>query len=467
MEAIRKQLETEIAKRTQLEKTVSSQKAEIAKLKDRNVKQDKELNKALKDLKDREWDVKQLLSKQDKTIVEHVHVLEEAKRVTDRQLAEAQIELQKNQKFIQSLQVAKSKMSGEAEDLVLKYGRELRAKEQEIKTQEKRTVEVQANLEKERQAKDEAELHIHRVRTELQQAKQQAEELAEQLVAAQRSKTALENELDRLVEETDADDSLAKMQRQYESRIEQLETQLDESEMAKATSARIRDQIERQHAEIRKLVMASSPADTDFHSKLMREFQRAEDSLKKELSVRPKHPRLSGANELRPNSTHSSPRKSLAPSQSTGVLGHSDPSRSSDKQVTALKQQVQLLEVQMVASTRVRMHLEASVRELTVELNNSDGSKQFLEKYKARLVKENDRLAQLLQEETEARRTAEASQVDGVQAMWTKFQKAIHEERENYGRLEESRKALVGSLIVKLHSLTQGTVAGTTAHCSE
>ena len=42
------------------------------------------------DLKSREWEVKQLESKQDKTIVEHVHFLEEAKRVTDRQLADAQ-----------------------------------------------------------------------------------------------------------------------------------------------------------------------------------------------------------------------------------------------------------------------------------------------------------------------------------------------------------------------------------------
>ncbi|KAF8958407.1 myosin II heavy chain [Flammula alnicola] len=435
LEIARKQLETETAKRTQLEKTVSTQKAEIAKLKDRNSNLEKDLNKTLTDLKAREWDVKQLLSKQDKTIVEHVHVLQEAKLVTDRQLQEAQLELQRNNAYIMSLRQAKAKASGEAEDLALKFDGELRAKDHEIKAQERGR----------RRAKEEADLQTHRVLRELQQTGQQAEELSEQLTAVTRSKEALENELERLADDVEGGDSLAKLQRQYETRIAFLESQLDESEMAKATSSKIRDQIERQHADIRQLVLASSPADPAFHSKLLRQFQLAEEALQKELSVRPKNPRLSGANELQPMSNTSTPsRKSLkAPRTSLQPDAQADPSRTSDRQVAALKQQLQLLEIQMAASERVRRHLEASVRELTAELDNSDGSKHFLEQYKARLVKENARLTELLQEEAEARRTAEASQIDGVQAMWAKFQQTIAEERENYTRLEASRKALL------------------------
>ncbi|CAA7270852.1 unnamed protein product [Cyclocybe aegerita] len=120
-----------------------------------------------------------------------------------------------------------------------------------------------------------------------------------------------------------------------------------------------------------------------------------------------------------------------------------EPPRASEKQVAQLKQQVQLLEIQMVASDRVRRHLEASIRELTTELEKADGSKQFLEQYKARLMKENTMLSALLKEEAEARRTAEAAQADGVQAMWNKFQKTITEERENYSRLEESKRAVL------------------------
>ncbi len=445
LETARKQLEAETAKRTQLERTVSTQKAELAKFKDRNTNLEKDLNKTLTELKAREWDVKQLLSKQDKTIVEHVHVLEEAKRVTDKQLQQAQAELERNNVYILSLKQSKSKASGEFEDLSMKFDKELRAKDQELKAQEKRTAEALALFEKERRGKEEAELQVHRVLRELQQTGQQAEELAEQLAATTRSKAALENELDRLADDIEGGDSVAKLQREYETRIALLESQLDEAEMGKTTAAKIRDQIERQHAEIRQLVLASSPADPDFHSRLLREFQRAEESLQKELSVRPRNPRLSGANELRPLSNHSTPsRKALSATKSAIRTDE-----GTDRQVAVLKQQLQLLELQMAASESVRRHLEASIRTLTAELDKSDGSKQSLERYRAHLVQENTRLSELLKEEAEARQTAEAAQIDGVQAMWAKFQHAIGEERENYHRLEESRKALVSPCLIK------------------
>ena len=120
LDAVKKQLEAETAKRSQLEHAVSNQKAEIIRLKDHNVKLDRDLNKALTDLKNREWEIKQLESRQDKTIVEHVHVLEEAKRVTDRQLQEARAELAQNVAYIRSLEKARSRQTEENED----YARE-------------------------------------------------------------------------------------------------------------------------------------------------------------------------------------------------------------------------------------------------------------------------------------------------------------------------------------------------------
>lgn len=63
---------------------MATQKSEIAKLKERNTKLDKDLNTALDTLKQKEWECTQLEKRQDKTIVEHVHVLQEAKAVTDR-----------------------------------------------------------------------------------------------------------------------------------------------------------------------------------------------------------------------------------------------------------------------------------------------------------------------------------------------------------------------------------------------
>ena len=99
----------------------------------------------------------------------------------------------------------------------------------------------------------------------------------------------------------------------------------------------------------------------------------------------------------------------------------------------------------MAASECVRQHLESLIRDMTADLENSDGSKHILQQYRTRLAKENARLAELLEEEAQARRTAEAAQMDGVQAMWNKVQQTMADERESYSRLEESRKPLVSS----------------------
>lgn len=412
-------------------------------MKDRNAKLDRELNKALNDLKAREWDVKQLLSKQDKTIVEHVHVLEEAKRVTDRLLQEAQMELRRNEKFIRSLQSAKTKMASEAEDMAVKNERELRTKEKEVKVQQEKVTQALADVDKERQGREEAELQIRRLQYELQQVQHHAEDVEGQLLLVQQSKSTLEDELDRLAEETESGDSLAKMQRQYEARIAHLENELDEKEQSEATAVNIRERIERQHAELRQLIINSGPTDTDFHSRLLRELQRSDDLLDKERMSRLHRSRSSNANGLQPMSGNNTPRKSLTPKTHPRQSMNSESIRNSERQVAALKQQVQILEIQMVASERVRRHLETSIREMLTEVENGDGSKQFLQQYRARLARENAKLAELLQEETEARRTAEAAQVDGIQAMWAKFQKTLDDERDSYARLEESRKAIV------------------------
>ena len=105
----------------------------------------------------------------------------------------------------------------------------------------------------------------------------------------------------------------------------------------------------------------------------------------------------------------------------------------------------------MAASERVRRHLETSLKEMTEELQHSDGSKQSLQAYRARLAKENTKLNDLLKEEAQSRREASAAHSEGLQKMWNKFQETISEERESYTRLEESRKALVSDLDIVVH----------------
>lgn len=278
----------------QLEKASTSQKAEIAKLKDRNTKIDKELTKALDDLKAREWDVKQLLSKQDKTIVEHVHVLEEAKRVTDRLLHEAQLELRRNEKFIRSLQSAKSKMASEAEDMAVKNERELRTKEKEVKMQQEKVTQALVGVEKERKGKEEAELQILRLQYELQQVKNHAKDVEDQLLAVQQSKSALEDEVDKLAREAgNSGGSLVNgLQRQYDDEVfnhnnnggwkkekERLKTRI--ADLEKAYEASTGAQTEQQtqilalHSQVRELrgVLDEAEADRTLLQKARRALQ--------------------------------------------------------------------------------------------------------------------------------------------------------------------------------------------------
>lgn len=171
LQGVKKQLESENTKRSQLEQTIRSHSSETVKLKDRISKLEKELKKALDDIHKRDWEISQLRSKQDKTIVEHVHVLEEAKKVTDRQLADAQFELQSQVAYIRSLEKTKSRLAGEAEDLSREVEREraeLRAKAKTARQQEEKAQKALSELEKERKLKDKAEIQVRKLQGELQ-----------------------------------------------------------------------------------------------------------------------------------------------------------------------------------------------------------------------------------------------------------------------------------------------------------
>lgn len=119
---LKKRLEAETTKCTQLEQLASRQKPELVQLRDKTAKYDRELNKVLTDLEYREWDVKQLESNRDTTIVEHVHVLKEAKRMPDRQLADAQKDLKEKSTYIRPLEKMKHSLTSKAEDMARESG---------------------------------------------------------------------------------------------------------------------------------------------------------------------------------------------------------------------------------------------------------------------------------------------------------------------------------------------------------
>lgn len=88
MDTMGDRLEAEMTKRMQLEKKARTVQNDIDSLQLRIVEQDQYIKGLRSDLVERDAELAKAISLQDKTIVEHVHVLEEAKRYTDKQLAE-------------------------------------------------------------------------------------------------------------------------------------------------------------------------------------------------------------------------------------------------------------------------------------------------------------------------------------------------------------------------------------------
>ena len=284
-EQARKQLEAESAKYKQL---ATNQKRELALDQDRLSKMDAALNKALADLKNKEWDIKQLESRQDKKIVEHVYVLEKAKKVTDQQLKDAQEELQKNAVYIRSLEKAKLALTREADDIVRENKMEeveLRAIEKTARANEERARKALAALESERKAREVAESGYRRLQAGLNGVKGELEVTRDQLSAVQRSKDALESELSQLAEETDASAPNASLQREYLLKIAQLEEKLQDAETVQGMVSKIRAQVERQHKELLDLIMKDTPMDEAFRSRIVRELRIAEEELARHFSA--------------------------------------------------------------------------------------------------------------------------------------------------------------------------------------
>lgn len=249
---------------------------------------DAALNKAFTDLKNKEWEIKQLESRQDKKIVEHVHVLEKAKKVTDQQLRDAQEELQKNAVYIRSLEKAKLALTREAEDFVRENKMEqveLRAIEKTARANEERALKALAALESERKTREVAESGNRRIHADLNSIKNELEVTRDQLSAVQRSKDNLETELAKLADGTIASPPNASLQREYSLKIAQLEEKLRDAETVQGMVAKIKAQVERQHRELLDLIMKDTPIDEAFRSRLVRELQIAEEELARQFSV--------------------------------------------------------------------------------------------------------------------------------------------------------------------------------------
>lgn len=121
MESANRQLAEESAKRHHYEQELYNNQAELANHRNTAQQAERELLKAAGEIKARDAEIALYKSRENKTIVEHVHVLESAKKVTDRQLAEQVRENARLNTVMKSLETHRNRIVADLEDMTRQY----------------------------------------------------------------------------------------------------------------------------------------------------------------------------------------------------------------------------------------------------------------------------------------------------------------------------------------------------------
>lgn len=125
-------------------------------------------------------------SRENKTIIEHVHVLEKAKKVTDRELAATKRERDELSTLVKSLDQHKARLISDIEDMA-KQNDMLR---KQVKLPSAAQEDV-SQVEAERRAKSQAQARVQELEKQLSGVK----DIQDRLEAAERSNASLKQEL--------------------------------------------------------------------------------------------------------------------------------------------------------------------------------------------------------------------------------------------------------------------------------
>lgn len=124
VEDLRSKLEMESIRRMELEGETSRMEKDLKVHKDAVSEHEKNAAGLRKELTLKNQELHKAISLQDKTIVEHVHVLEEAKKYTDRQLTETHARLKEQIAYVKQLERTNLRLKGEGEDLTRELQKE-------------------------------------------------------------------------------------------------------------------------------------------------------------------------------------------------------------------------------------------------------------------------------------------------------------------------------------------------------
>lgn len=166
------QLSKEVATRQGLQRDLAAAHEELAQHRNDLAELEREAAVAMGEIKARDDEVALLRSRENKTIVEHVHVLESAKKVTDRQLREQVGENKRLNEILKSLEKQRNRLQADFEDLARSHellkksqGREVRAARASLGPEDKSATIA---LEEERRARAAAESRVAALERDIQ-----------------------------------------------------------------------------------------------------------------------------------------------------------------------------------------------------------------------------------------------------------------------------------------------------------
>ncbi|PWN92199.1 hypothetical protein FA10DRAFT_250506 [Acaromyces ingoldii] len=223
---------------------------------------DKELARLKEELAETQAELKKTQSMTNKTIVEHVHVLEEAKKYTDRQLADAQAKLQELAHYTKTLEKSKARLANENEDL----GRENQRLQHESRSAG-RDITSMANVaptgHHDSKAMKSLEAKVSELQTSLRDARRERDE-------AQSNARRKDLQLD---------ETLSRTRQQFETRIVELERELRGSQNARSTTFQNLQELVEKSAE-----RSGGADDLNFRRRLLEELRAGNDELEVDIA---------------------------------------------------------------------------------------------------------------------------------------------------------------------------------------
>ena len=191
---------------------------------------DKEISGLKHELTLAQQEMRKLQSMQNKTIVEHVHVLEEAKKYTDRQLQDAQSKLQELAHYTKTLEKSKTRLVTENEDLTRELTRLQRAgggaaaASPTVSNGLRGAVTTYGNVAPSANGDAKSLKRLEDKVAELTNSLRQAQQQRDEAVSNARRK------------DLQADEMVSRTRRQYEQHVQELERQLKNSQIARSTT---------------------------------------------------------------------------------------------------------------------------------------------------------------------------------------------------------------------------------------